>query len=399
VLSLTNGWTGGQYGLYRFTVGLYLAVHFIGLLPWSAELFSNTGMLPDSRLSPLTRAFPNVLAAADSPLAVQTTLIVAIVASGLFAVGTRDRLAAVVVWYVWACLLGRNPLIRNPGIPFVGWLLLLHAFLPVAPYGSLDARRRPDPGGGWRMPPALFGSAWVVMAIAYSYSGVMKLASPSWLDGSAFVEILNNPLARPGPLREVALQMPPAILQAATWVALCLEIVFAPAALIRQLRPYLWGAMVAMHLGLLCIIDFADLTLGMLVIHAFTFDPAWVRRTGTVSEVLYDGGCALCHAFVRFVIVEGPADIRFAPIRKPGMVTIIVKLAEGKELTRSDAVIAVLRRCGGFWRVLGEALRLIPRPVRDLCYSGVASFRYRVFGHAADVCPVLPPEIRSRIER
>lgn len=32
-----------------------------------------------------------------------------------------------------------------------------------------------------------------------------------------------------------------------------------------------------MHLGILALVDFADLTLGMLVAHAFTFDPAWVR--------------------------------------------------------------------------------------------------------------------------
>ena len=35
--------------------------------------------------------------------------------------------------------------------------------------------------------------------------------------------------------------------------------------------------MVIMHLGILVLIDFADLTCGMLMVHAFTFDPAWLR--------------------------------------------------------------------------------------------------------------------------
>ncbi|MGH7213559.1 MAG: hypothetical protein ACREIT_02165 [Tepidisphaeraceae bacterium] len=33
-----------------------------------------------------------------------------------------------------------------------------------------------------------------------------------------------------------------------------------------------------MHLGLMVLIDFADLSLGMVMLHAFTFNPAWVKR-------------------------------------------------------------------------------------------------------------------------
>src|SRR5215468_6604128 len=50
------------------------------------------------------------------------------------------RTAALLLWYLSACLFGRNPLISNPALPFIGWLLLLHTLLPKAPYGSLTAR-------------------------------------------------------------------------------------------------------------------------------------------------------------------------------------------------------------------------------------------------------------------
>jgi len=33
-----------------------------------------------------------------------------------------------------------------------------------------------------------------------------------------------------------------------------------------------------MHLGILALVAFAELTLGMLLVHAFTFDPAWLPR-------------------------------------------------------------------------------------------------------------------------
>src|SRR5262249_33464003 len=157
--------------------------------------------------------------------------------SVLFAVGRYDRPAAVVLWYVWACLFGRNPLIANPGLPFVGWLLLAHACLPAAPYGSWAARGRPDPGGGWRMPPALLPAPGPLRALGYSYSGYTKLVSPSWLDGSALARVLDNPLARPGPVREALLALPAWVLRLATWAALGLELSFAPLALFRRLRP------------------------------------------------------------------------------------------------------------------------------------------------------------------
>ena len=97
------------------------------------------------------------------------------------------------------------------------WLLLAHAFLPPAPYGSWAARGRADPAGGWRMPPPIFCVAWVVLALGYTYSGYTKLVSPSWQDGTALARVLNNPLARPGPVREVLLALPAGLLRVATW--------------------------------------------------------------------------------------------------------------------------------------------------------------------------------------
>ena len=64
---MSNGWTGGQYSVFRALFGLYLCVHFAQLLPWGAELFSRHGMLPDASASPLSRLFPNVLTWLDAP--------------------------------------------------------------------------------------------------------------------------------------------------------------------------------------------------------------------------------------------------------------------------------------------------------------------------------------------
>jgi hypothetical protein len=42
-----------------------------------------------------------------------------------------------------------------------------------------------------------------------------------------------------------------------------------------------------MNLGVLLVINFTDLTIGMLMIHLFTYDPSWFRlQTGIALQVL-----------------------------------------------------------------------------------------------------------------
>ena len=274
---MKNGWTGWQYSMFRAVFGCYLAFHYFQLVPWGAELFSSKGLLPEASLSPLVHLFPNVLAVWDSPAFVQVFLALAGCSAVLFAIGFCDRIAAVTLWYVGACLVGRNPLISNPALPFVGWLLVAHVFLPPAPDGSLAVRIQKAPKAGWQMPPSIFLAAWVVMSLGYTYSGVMKLSSPSWLDGSALAQVLSNPLARPILLRTSFLGLPAPLLKAATWAALGLEIAFAPLALVRKVRPWIWSAMVCLHFGLFLLVSFPDLTAGMIFLHLFTFDPAWIH--------------------------------------------------------------------------------------------------------------------------
>jgi hypothetical protein len=261
------------YSLVRWVLGLYLAVHFAQLVPWGPELFSSQGVLPDASLSPLAR-FPNLLAAWDAPALVTAMLVVATVAGLALAVGLHDRIAAVLLWYIGACLFGRNPLIANPAMPYVGWMLLAHACLPRQP-------SRAD-GGNARssvLPADMRAAAWILLALGYTYSGFTKLASPSWLDGTAVARVLDTPLARPGALRDLLLLLPTGCLQLVTWGTLGLELAFAPLALLPRLRPLLWTAALGLHAVLLVLLDFADLTLGMIVFHLFTFDPAWVTAS------------------------------------------------------------------------------------------------------------------------
>ncbi len=405
---MTTAWTGAQYSVFRVALGVYLAIHFGQLLPHGAELFSSQGMLPAASASPLAHAFPNQLAAWDTPLAVGSLLALAVALSGLLAHGWCDRAAAVGLWYIGACLLGRNPLISNPALPYVGWMLLAHALLPPAPFGSWSARGRPDASADWRMPAGIFVAAWTAMALGYTYSGLWKLGSPSWVDGSALARVLENPLARPTALRTLALALPPEVLRLATWGVLALEIGFAPLALFRRARAWPWCAMLLAHVGIALLIDFADLSLGMLLLHAFTFDPRWLpARSSAPLTLFYDGECGLCQRTVRFVLSEDrERRFTFAPLggeRFEAQVgaaelpdSVVVRTEDGRLLTRSSAVCCVLAELGGLWRALGALLSVVPERLRDALYDAVARARPRAAQAEALACPLMPRHLRAR---
>ena len=145
-------------------------------------------------------------------------------------------------------------------------------------------------------------------------------------------------------------------------------------------------------------VDFADLTFGMILLHLFTFDPAWIRprSAGAPAIVHFDGECAFCHGFVRFVLSEDAtgAAFRFAPLATGD--TLVVRIREGETLTRSTALLEVLARLGGFWRLMSVAARLVPRALRDALYDAFARVRRRLFARPEQSCPRIPEALRAR---
>ncbi len=260
-----NGWTASWWTAFRIAMGLYVFGHFALLLPWTPELFSSAGMLPDASSSPIFRVFPNVLAITDAPWMVRVLCGLGAL-SGLGLIANRwPRVAAVVAWYVGACFLGRNPLILNPAMPHVGWTLLWFA-----------AIRGPVTDEAWSLPNEMYAAAWMLMGLLMAWSAGTKIASPSWMDGSALLWVWENPLARDTALRTGLTQLPAPLIHGASWFVLALEFVALPAVLAPRLRPFVWLGLLCMHIGLLLTVDFADLSTGMLVVHAVLFDPRWL---------------------------------------------------------------------------------------------------------------------------
>jgi predicted DCC family thiol-disulfide oxidoreductase YuxK len=409
---MENKWTGGQYSVFRTLLGIYLLVHFVYLLPWASEVFSSEGMLADSAKSPLIYLFPNILAVIDDPWFILLFVSSAAIAALFLIVGYKDKIAAIWIWFVLACLFGRNPLIANPSLPYVGWMLLAHLFVPPYPYGSFSAIGRTNPAGTWHMPKEIFLAAWVVLALSYSYSGYTKLLSPSWVAGENINYVLNNPLARDYFLRDLFLWIPPIFLKLLTWTVLYVELFFAVLVLIPKFRMIMWLAMLIIQFGFAFLLNFPDLTAAMVLFHIFTFNPSWVKaKRATGKEVLfYDGNCGLCHRVIRFLLAEDKEGIfKFAPLQSKAFEqmidkesyqalpdSIVLLTGDGKMLMRSAAVIYLLTHLGGMWRIVGTILYFIPLFIRDAGYDLVGKHRYKMFKKPDDVCPIISEELRSR---
>lgn len=403
--------SGYQFATFRILFGLYLILHLASLLPYGAEIFSREGMLASARLNFTHGILPNPLEHWDSPGAVSAFLLVLLGLAVAYTAGVFRRSCAILLWFGWACLFNRNNLISNPSIPYVGLLLLLSAILPA---GEPLRVRRGRGTRAWCFPAGVYWAAWFLMAIGYTFSGGVKLFSPSWIDGSALLHLVNNPLARPGVFRDLFLGLPELGWRLLTWGGLAMEILFLPLSFHRSTRPLAWSAMLSMHLGILLIVDFADLSFGMVMVHLFTFDPEWLPvRHGARGLVLYDGVCGLCDRTVQFLLdVDRHRVLTFAPLQGETAMSLlgshnaitnnlesIIFVREYSTLNvatyrRSEAVLRILNEVGGFWRVVSW-LRIIPRPLRDMVYDWIGRNRYRWFGKFAE-CRIPSAEVRAR---
>jgi len=266
-----TSFTGRLYNFFKpicnfqFIFGLYLTYHFMGLQSHVEETFGNE-MPYDVSLSP-THTFPNIINVVNKTIGMSMFLIFMTFCSVSFMFGTSlvrhipSQLMAAFMLLGWVSLLNRNPLISNPGIPYVGWLLLVYTFYKHK-----------------QIPKRVYWLSWFLMALGYTASGLHKLKCPSWLDGSAITHVLMTPLARDNFLRNFMLNLPEFILKMITWSSLMLEIMFLPFGIFYHTRFWFWCAYILFHVGIVLVVSFTDLTLGVLMIHLFTFDHNWLTK-------------------------------------------------------------------------------------------------------------------------
>lgn len=113
--------------------------------------------------------------------------------------------------------------------------------------------------------------------------------------------------------------------------------------------------------------------------------------------IVFDAVCVLCSHWVDFILRHDRAG-RFrlaamqgahgrALLESHGLSAddpaSLLLVENGCGYTDTDAIARVLRALGPGWRLLGGALRLIPRFLRNRMYRWLARNRYRLFGRRA----------------
>ena len=128
------------------------------------------------------------------------------------------------------------------------------------------------------------------------------------------------------------------------------------------------------------------------------------------AVVLFDGECNVCDGFVNFLIDRDPeARLLYASqqsavgtqlMSERGIVTDLetMVMIQGKNIyTHSTAAIRTMALLGGLWKLMLIFL-LVPRFIRDFCYSTFAKYRYRLFGKKGEesACRRLTPDVKRR---
>ena len=123
--------------------------------------------------------------------------------------------------------------------------------------------------------------------------------------------------------------------------------------------------------------------------------------------IFFDGVCVACNGFVDFLMrVDVHAEILFSPMQgetaakfslprsgDPGEWAIAYVDERGIH-EGADAVLLVLGRLGGFWR-LPALLIWFPEPVKEFFYGLVSRNRYCLFGKKT-ACRIPTPEEKER---
>jgi predicted DCC family thiol-disulfide oxidoreductase YuxK len=122
--------------------------------------------------------------------------------------------------------------------------------------------------------------------------------------------------------------------------------------------------------------------------------------------LLYDGVCGLCNRFVQLILRrDRKAVFNFASLQSALAARILTRhnanptdldtvyvvlnheLPDESLLSRSEAVLFVLKQLEGFCRATASLLQLLPKFFRDPAYNAVARHRYRIFGRF-EVCTI-----------
>ena len=129
------------------------------------------------------------------------------------------------------------------------------------------------------------------------------------------------------------------------------------------------------------------------------------------SIIVFDGICSLCNKFVLFVVKRDYNDhFRFISLQNPNLHkylnssnkidaievnSILLINHEGDVKIKSEAIALIFCRLKGL-KSLTLIMNFFPNKIRNLVYSLVAKYRYKIFGKT-DHCSVVEQKLNEKL--
>ena len=142
--------------------------------------------------------------------------------------------------------------------------------------------------------------------------------------------------------------------------------------------------------------------------YSYRGDPLVPRFPDDRPIIIFDGYCAMCSGWARFVLRHDPHGLfRLVPAQSAlGRALYIhygldpvdyetnILVEDGVAWFKSQGSIRMAEQLGLPWR-LAAVCRVLARPLRDRLYDAIARNRLRIFGKR-EVCYVSDPQYADR---
>lgn len=243
------------------------------------------------------------------------------------------------------------------------------------------------------MPSLPYWGAWITLGVGYTGTGISKLLSPSWWNGSALRIIYESTIAYDWWLKNFLFEHL-WITKLQTWFIAGVQALTLPMMAFQKTRMIVWFLLTFLFvIPALFFLDLADVLMGMLLYHFFIFDSEWFKPREQKEKpiIFFDEICVLCNSFAKFILdedlherylfgaLQGQTIKKFTSQPIDNSMKSIVFVENGKVYKESEAAIRIISNLGGMWRI-AEILRMIPVSVRDAGYRYLAKNRYHWFG-------------------
>lgn len=143
--------------------------------------------------------------------------------------------------------------------------------------------------------------------------------------------------------------------------------------------------------------------------YSYRDDPAVPPFPDDRPLIVFDGVCALCSGFVRFVVRHDHARaFRFVSAQSPLGQALMrhwhldpvnyesnLLIVGGRAFGKMAAFVRIMHGLGGRWRLAG-LVGMLPARAADWLYDRIALNRYRLFGRT-QACMIPDPSWRDRL--